>query len=338
MRRWLKRLLPILLLAGVGAAAALAWDVARFFDRPLAHGESLVFTVEPGTSFGALADELRARGVFAAPRQADYFTVYARLRGQAQAVKSGEYEIPPDLYPAGLLRLLVSGHTRQYRLTVVEGWTFADLRRALERHDAIDNRLAGADAAAVMAVIGAEGEHPEGRFLPDTYHFPRGTTDIEFLRRAHRAMDKALETVWAGREPDLPLASPYQALTLASIIEKETAVPEERSRIAGVFVRRLERGMPLQTDPTVIYGIEDFDGNIRRRDLRTDTPYNTYTRRGLPPTPIALPGVASLRAAVHPADGDALYFVSRGDGRHVFSATLEEHNRAVRKYQLGRGG
>lgn len=330
--------MAIALLAGLGAAAVLAWDVARFFERPLAHGGPLVFTVEPGTAFSALADELRARGVFAEPRHADYFTVYARLRGQAQKVQSGEYEIPPSVEPEDLLHLLISGRTRQYRLTVVEGWTFAELRRALEGHAAIDSRLAGADAAAVMAVIGAPGEHPEGRFLPDTYHFPRGTTDVEFLRRAYRAMEGALESVWARRRPELPLTSPYQALILASIIEKETAVPEERRRIAGVFVRRLERSMPLQTDPTVIYGIEDFDGNIRRRDLRADTPYNTYTRRGLPPTPIALPGLASLRAAVDPAGGDALYFVSRGDGRHVFSATLQEHNRAVRKYQLGGGG
>jgi UPF0755 protein len=327
-----------LLLAGIGAIAVLAWDVARFFERPLAHTEPLVFTVESGIAFSALADELRTQGVFAEPRHVDYFTVYARLRGQAQKVQSGEYEIPPALEPEGLLQLLISGRTRQYRLTVVEGWTFVELRRALEAHAAIDSRLAGADAAAVMTAIGAAGEHPEGRFLPDTYHFPRDTTDVEFLRRAYRAMGQALETVWAGRRPDLPLASPYQALILASIVEKETAMPEERRRIAGVFVRRLQRGMLLQTDPTVIYGIQDFDGNIRRRDLHADTPYNTYTRRGLPPTPIALPGLASLRAVVDPAAGDALYFVSRGDGSHVFSATLDEHNRAVRKYQLGGNG
>lgn len=332
----MKRLSLALLLVVFGAAAALAWDVSRFFDRPLAHAEPLVVTVEPGTAFTELAAQLRERGAFAADRYTDYFTVYARLRGQTQQVQSGEYEIPPALEPAGLLRLLISGRTRQYRLTVVEGWTFAELRHALERHEAIDTRLADTGAEAVMTAIGAEGEHPEGRFLPDTYHFPRGTTDVEFLRRAYHAMERALERVWAERQPNLPLESPYEALILASIIEKETAAPEERYRIAGVFTRRLERGMPLQTDPTVIYGIEGFDGDLRRRDLRTDTPYNTYTRRGLPPTPIALPGLASLRAAVDPAEGDALYFVSRGDGSHVFSETLEEHNRAVRAYQLGR--
>ena len=331
----MKRLLLSLVLAAVAVAAVLAWDVSRFFDRPLAHDEARVVTVEPGTPLARLAADLRRDGVFAGRREARYFTVYARLRGEAQAIKSGEYEIPPGMYPGELLAMLVAGRTRQYRLTVVEGGTFAELRQALARHEAIDIRLAEADGAAVMKAIGAEGEHPEGRFLPDTYHFPRGTTDIEFLRRAHRAMREALDRVWAGRSEGLPFDTAYEALILASIIEKETAVPKERRRIAGVFVRRLRRDMRLQTDPTVIYGIEDFDGDLRRRDLRSDTPYNTYTRRGLPPTPIALPGTASLEAAVDPAEGDALYFVSRGDGSHVFSATLEEHNRAVRRYQLG---
>lgn len=333
----MRRLLLAVLVAGIGAAAVLAWDVARFLDRPLAHDRPMTIAVDPGTPFTVIAGSLRKNGAFDSVRHASYFTTYARLRGAAHKVQSGEYEIPPDIKPAGLLQLLVSGRTKQYRLTVVEGWTFADLRRALEKHEAIDARLAGAGADKVMAAIGAEGEHPEGRFLPDTYHFPRGTTDTEFLRRAYRAMSEALARVWEQRQPDLPFDTAYEALVLASIIEKETAVPEERRRIAGVFVRRLKLGMPLQTDPTVIYGIEGYDGNIRRHDLRTDTPYNTYTRRGLPPTPIALPGLASLLAAVDPAEGDALYFVSRGDGSHVFSATLEEHNRAVRKYQLGQG-
>lgn len=334
----MRRIPVLVLLLAIAASAAVAWDAARFFERPLANERSMVVTLEPGTAFAAFVDRLRDRGVFAKDRHAVYFTAYARLRGDTQKLQSGEYEILADTGPAGLLRLLVTGRTKQYRLTVVEGWTFAELRRALAEHEAIDARLAGAGPAAVMAAIGTKDEHPEGRFLPDTYHFPRGTTDVEFLRRAYRAMERALNEVWAGRQPDLPLETPYEALILASIIEKETAVPEERRRIAGVFVRRLERGMPLQTDPTVIYGIDDFDGNIRRRDLRADSPYNTYLHRGLPPTPIALPGLASLRAAVNPTEGQALYFVARGDGSHVFSATLEEHNRAVRKYQLGRGG
>lgn len=334
----MRRILLSLSLLGLAAAAVVAWDAARFFSRPLAHERPVVITVEPGTAFAAFVDRLHERGVLANPRHAVYFGAYARLRGDTQKLQSGEYEIPAGTGPADLLQLLTAGRTKQYRLTVVEGWTFPELRRALAKHEAIDNRLAGADADAVMTAIGADGEHPEGRFLPDTYHFPRGTTDTEFLRRAYRAMERTLETVWEERRSDLPLNSPYEALILASIIEKETAVPEERRRIAGVFIRRLERGMPLQTDPTVIYGIEDFDGNLRHRDLRADGPYNTYVRRGLPPTPIALPGSASLRAAVDPAEGDALYFVARGDGSHVFSATLEEHNRAVRKYQLGRGG
>lgn len=334
----MKRLLLSLLLAALTAAAIVAWDATRFLDRPLAQEQPLIVTVKPGTSFTALVEQLREHGIFTAPRHAFYFSGYARLRGKTQKIQSGEYEIPVGLDANGLLRLLVSGRTRQYPLTVVEGWAFTDLRRALAKHEAIDHRLTDASDAEIMAAIGAEGRHPEGRFLPDTYHFPRGTTDIEFLRRAYRAMEQALEEVWSERQSDLPLESPYEALILASIIEKETAVPEERRRIAGVFVRRLQRGMPLQTDPTVIYGIDDFDGNLRRRDLRTDTPYNTYVNRGLPPTPIALPGPAALRAAVDPAPGEALYFVARGDGSHVFSATLSEHNRAVRKYQLGRDG
>ena len=210
-------------------------------------------------------------------------------------------------------------------------------RADLAQQPFLVHTLDGVDDAELMQRLERPGQHPEGWFLPDTYHFPRGTRDIVVLRRALQAMERHLEQNWERRRPDLPLDSPYEALILASIVEKETGIPEERARIAGVFVRRLERGMRLQTDPTVIYGMGDaFDGNIRRRDLRTDTPYNTYTRGGLPPTPIALPSAEAVTAVMHPAAGEALYFVSRGDGSHVFSATLQEHNRAVRRYQLNR--
>ncbi len=236
-----------------------------------------------------------------------------------------------------LLQQMVDGEVIQHTLTLVEGWSFKQVMVALRAHHAIRATLQGLTAAEIMSRLGYAGQHPEGRFFPDTYHFPKATSDIEFLRRAYSAMAERLEQEWVAREPDLPLKSAYEALILASIIEKESAVSAERAEIAGVFIRRLNKGMRLQTDPTVIYGMgEAYDGNIRRRDLRHDTPYNTYTRKGLPPTPIAMPGGEAIHAALHPASAESLYFVARGDGTHYFSATLEEHNRAVRKYQLKR--
>jgi UPF0755 protein len=237
-----------------------------------------------------------------------------------------------------VLERLVSGKTIQYPVTLVEGWTF---RQAVD-HIAEDPRygdLLGKSDADLMAALGRGGEHPEGRFFPDTYAFPRAATGLDVLRRALERMDQVLAEEWAARAPDLPIDSPYEALILASIVEKETGLAEERPAIAGVFTRRLQKGMRLQTDPTVIYGMgERFDGDIRRADLREATPYNTYVITGLPPTPIALPGRAAIHAALNPEPGEALYFVARGDGGHVFSATLEEHNAAVRKYQLSRAG
>ncbi len=237
-----------------------------------------------------------------------------------------------------MLDRIVAGRVIQYPLTIVEGWTFRQLRQALAAHPQLTQTLAGLSDAEIMARLGRPGAHPEGWFLPDTYHFPKGFTDEAFLRRALTAMEQRLTQVWERRAPDTPLNDPYQALVLASIIEKETGVAAERAEIAGVFARRLRLGMRLQTDPTVIYGLgEAFDGNLRRRDLEADTPYNTYTRPGLPPTPIALPGLAALEAAAQPAAGDALYFVADGQGGHVFSRTLEEHHRAVRRYQQRKG-
>jgi UPF0755 protein len=266
-----------------------------------------------------------------------YFTLYARFSGLAARMQAGEYQIDSTLTPRELLALLVSGRVVQHAFTLIEGWNFHELMQAL-RGDGVLVQTLPNDAAPerVMAALGFEKTHPEGRFLPDTYHFPRGTNDVQFLQRAHRAMQAYLAEQWGEREENLPLESPDEALILASIVEKETGAAEERPLIAGVFVNRLRKGMKLQTDPTVIYGIgPDFDGNIRRRDLRRDTPYNTYTRYGLPPTPIAMPGRAAIRAALHPEKTDALYFVARGDGTHKFSATLAEHEAAVIKYQLG---
>ncbi len=239
--------------------------------------------------------------------------------------------------PVEVLDLLISGRVIQYPITLVEGWTFRQAVAAILANGRFGNDLAGQSDADLMTALGRPGEHPEGRFFPDTYSFPRRTTGVDVLRRALQRMDQVLAEEWAGRADGLPLRTPYEALTLASIIEKETGLVAERPEIGGVFVRRLEQGMRLQTDPTVIYGMgERFDGNIRRADLQEATPYNTYVIPGLPPTPIALPGRAAIHAALHPVPGDSLYFVARGDGGHVFSATLDQHNRAVREYQLRR--
>ncbi len=293
--------------------------------------------ITPGTSLKRFTEDLHHDGILPKPF---YFLWMARFAGDSQAIQAGEYLFAPAITPPQLLHQVVSGAVVQHTFTVVEGWTFAQMLDALHHDDEIDHTLDGLTADQIMVRLGHGGQHAEGRFMPDTYHFPRGTTDVEFLQRAYRTMADYLDTEWRQRDTGLPYQTPYQALIMASIIEKETALPEERSEIAGVFVRRLERRMRLQTDPTVIYGLGDrFDGNLRRHDLASDTPYNTYMHAGLPPTPIALPGRASLYAALHPESGKALYFVSRGDGSHAFSTTLEAHNRAVRRYQLnGRHG
>jgi UPF0755 protein len=255
------------------------------------------------------------------------------MRLEPQVYRAGEYRLAPVMRPRELLELLASGRVITYRLTLVEGWNFRQVAQLLDGNEVLEHRFELSDAAQWPALAAElDIEHPEGWFLPETYQFVRGDSDLDLLRRAHRAMRQALEEAWAGRREDSPLQSPYELLVLASIIEKETALDEEREQIAGVFSRRLQRGMRLQTDPTVIYGIgESFDGDIRRRDLQTDTPYNTYTRHGLPPTPIAMPSHASLWAAARPADGDTLYFVADGKGGHTFSATLAEHQAAVRR-------
>ena len=333
MAERLFKLAGALLLMG---SLVLGWfwmGYENFAAQPLRVGESpKVFEVAPGASLGKIAEQLEAQGLTNHPR---YFVWMGRLHGLEHAIQAGEYEIKPGTKPRELLDQMAAGRVLEHSLTLVEGWNFQEVMAAVNADADLAHTLSGLAAPEIMARLGWPDEHPEGRFLPETYNFPRGTTDAEFLRRAHVAMSRELEAAWKKRAPDLPLKSPYEALTLASIIEKETALPEERRAIAGVFIRRLERGMRLQTDPTVIYGLgTKFDGNLRRKDLKRDTPYNTYMHRGLPPTPIAMPGRDALNAAVHPEEGNVLYFVSRGDGSHHFSATLEEHNRAVIKYQL----
>lgn len=319
-------------------SAVFGWfgyDYQNFRQTPLSvSAEGATVVIAPGRSLRGIAQDLAAAGFTDSPL---YFELLARSSDTAGRLQAGEYRIVRGMTPVDLLQLLASGKVVQHALTIVEGWTFGQLMAAVRAHEVLVHTLGDARPSEIMAVLQRDGEHPEGRFLPDTYHFPRGTSDKDVLARAYAAMDKTLQREWGARAPDLPFRSPYEALTLASIVEKETAVPAERPRIAGVFVRRLKANMLLQTDPTVIYGLgAAFDGNLRSRDLRADTPYNTYVRTGLPPTPIALPGVDAIRAVLHPADGDELYFVSRGDGSHHFSATLEEHARAVRKYQLKR--
>ena len=258
---------------------------------------------------------------------------YAERRGFASRIKAGEYVLESGTTPRTMLDQLIAGRVRLHSLTIVEGWRFADMLSVMRRHPAIVS--SGLGREEIMVRLGASGEHPEGRFLPDTYRFPRGIGELVLLKQAYDAMRDHLAESWAQRAPGVSLSSAYQALILASIVEKETALETERGRIAGVFLRRLDLKMRLQTDPTVIYGLgEAFDGNLRRRDLETDTPYNTYTRGGLPPTPIALPGLASIRAVVNPNPGNELYFVATGqaDGSHYFSANLSDHNAAVRRY------
>lgn len=329
----LHRLLGIALISLSLFVAWLMLDFRHFVETPLnLPAKGMVYTLESGSSVSRLAGDLQQQDVLHNPL---YLRLLARWEGQAARLQAGEYHIPPGTTPGQLLALLVSGKVVSHALTLVEGWTFRQVMTAVKEHEVLQQTLDGLSDEEIMARIGHPGEHPEGRFFPDTYYFPRGTTDVDFLLRSYTAMDRFLQLEWAQRDGGLPLKTPYEALILASIVERETGVAEERPEIAGVFVRRLQKRMRLQTDPTVIYGMGDaFDGNIRRADLRANTPYNTYVIRGLTPTPISMPSGDAIRAALHPAAGDSLYFVARGDGSHQFSATLEEHNRAVRKYQL----
>jgi UPF0755 protein len=331
----INRVLGIIVITTSFLAAWLMMDFNQFKSTPLnIPADGTVYLLKPGSSVSSLANDLAAQGVVEKPL---YLKILARLDGSAPKIKAGEYNIPQGTTPASLLALLVAGEVVSHSLTLVEGWTFREVLQAVAGSPVLVHTLEQLSDSEIMDRLEMAGEHPEGRFLPDTYHFPRGTTDLAFLKRAAKAMDQVLEAKWPERDENLPLKTAYEALILASIVEKETGLASERPEIAGVFVRRLQKGMKLQTDPTVIYGIgESFDGNIRRSDLTRDTPYNTYTRNGLTPTPICMPGIDAIDAVLHPKSGKALYFVAKGDGSHYFSGTLEEHNKAVRKYQLKR--
>lgn len=320
-------------LAGIAGLALLWWDLERYAARALPT-PGQVFELPPGHTLAQAAADLAAEGVVETPCQ---LVLLARLRGVGDALKAAEYQIPPHPTPDALLALLQSGRPVEYRFTIVEGWTLAELRAALAAEPRLVQRTADLSEAQLMRALGSDLDSGEGWFLPETYRFPRGSSDLALLRRAHRAMQDTLATLWAGRAGGLPLTSPKDALILASIVEKETGRRSEQGQVAGVFVNRLHRGMRLQTDPTIIYGLgKAFDGNLTRAHLRADGPYNTYTRHGLPPTPIALPGRQAIEAVMHPEPTEALYFVAKGDGTHAFSRSLAEHNRAVARYQLGR--
>jgi UPF0755 protein len=294
--------------------------------------DQLIFEIRRGARLRDLAARLANDGVINDP----YFFIALAYQERLQnKIKAGEYALVNGMRPLDLLTMFASGRSIQYPVTLIEGRTFHDAVDSLADSEVLTLELIGLSDAELMQRIGIEDEHPEGWLFPDTYLVARGSTDVELLQRAHARMKQVLTEEWEGRAEGLPISTPYEALILASIIEKETGIAEERPDIAGVFVRRLQGDMRLQTDPTVIYGMgDDYDGNIRREDLRRETPYNTYVIDGLPPTPIALPGREAIHAALHPAAGDALYFVARGDGSHHFSATLKEHNCAVRRYQL----
>lgn len=323
--------LTLMLVLAVAVGAGVAW-----LRMPLSlPADKVDFVIDEGTSMRGIAHRIREAGI-GVPAEA--LIALARLTGADRRIKAGGYEVVRGESLWTLVKRLSRGDVTQREITFIEGWNFRQIRAALRRHPDIRQTLDDVDDATVAAMIGASTSHPEGLFFPDTYLFAAGSSDIDILRRAYRAQQRELAEIWNQRDPDLPLGSPYEALILGSIIEKETGLEADRRRIAGVFINRLKLGMPLQTDPTVIYGLgENFDGNLRRRDLQTDTPWNTYTRRGLPPTPIANPGRASLLAAVQPEKHKYLYFVSRGDGSSAFSETLEAHNRYVARYQLGRG-
>jgi UPF0755 protein len=327
------RFLRILLsLAIPGAVAAGAYGAWYAFTPVPAAALPVEFEVPAGSGLRATARLLEKAGLEVRPLQ---FEILARATGRAGAIKAGNYEITAPTSPAELLDKLTRGAVMQADLRIIEGWSFSQLRAALDASPFLRHDTEGLSDAELLERVGASERHPEGLFFPDTYLFARGSSDLAVLRRAYHAMQRHLAEEWAQRAADVPFKTPYEALVMASIVEKETGRAQERDQIAGVLVNRLRIGMALQADPTVIYGLgREFDGNLKRAHLNADGPYNTYTRPGLPPTPIALPGFASLRAALRPAQTKALYYVSRGDGSSQFSRNLEEHNRAVSKYQL----
>ncbi len=335
MRYLLFRLLGISVLVGSIGVGWVLMEWGAALQQQLAVGEDGIrYAIERGSSFRKVSYDLSEKGVLKEPR---YLAWSARWTGKADRIQAGEYYIPPGTTAEELLDLFVQGKVVQHSITLVEGWTFRQMMDAINRDKELAHTVQGLSDDEIMERLGYPDVHPEGRFLPETYQFPSGTSDLDVLRRAYRDMQTLLIAEWARRDGGLPYKTPEDALIMASIIEKETGRADERGRIAGVFVRRLKRNMRLQTDPTVIYGLgEAFDGNLRRRDLERDTPYNTYRRKGLPPTPIAMPGAESILAALHPESGEELYFVAKGDGSHHFSSSFREHRQAVVKYQLKR--
>ena len=315
--------------------ALVAQELDRRWQEPLLIAEDgYLLRIAAGDSLGTVTAELEQQGIYSHPL---LLRAVGRWTGLDQQIKRGEYLLLPGLSAGSLLQLLVTGKVVQYQVTLPEGITLRQALALLHQAEALEHTLKGVDDPLINEIVGSYA-NPEGLFLPETYRYERGDTDLDILARAHQALLEQLELAWQQRATELPYESAYEALIMASIIERETGVPEERREIAGVFVRRLQRGMRLQTDPTIIYGLgESFDGNLRRRHLQDDTnPYNTYRHFGLPPSPIALPGREAIQAALDPAPGEALFFVARGDGTHVFSVTLEQHEQAVRKYQLQR--
>jgi UPF0755 protein len=326
--RLIKRLLILMLLAAALLAGAMGYYAARPLTLPALPFE---FSINQGASLKAAARQMQQAGVLA---NEGMFVWLARVLDKTTQIKAGNYELETAPTPLELLDIMTNGRASQNEISVIDGWTFNQLRAALNANPIIRHDSATLSEAEIMQRLGVPEGQAEGLFFPDTYYFASGASDLNLLKRAYQIMQAHLLESWQTRAPGLPLESPYQALILASIVEKETGQAKDRNMIAGVFVNRLRKGMLLQTDPTVIYGLgEKYDGKLHKRDLQTDTPYNTYTRAGLTPTPIALPGLAALQAALHPAQTDALYFVARGDGSSEFSGTLEQHNRAVNRYQ-----
>jgi UPF0755 protein len=326
-------LLTVFLLASLAVLAAGGWALWWVYQPLRLPAPTVDLSIEPGTLPRGVAQAVQDAGVDVNP---ELLYLWFRFSGQDRLIKAGSYELEAGITPHRLLAKLARGEESLRAVTLVEGWNFRQVRAALGNEDVLKPDTRGLTDDALMNLLGRPGQHPEGRFFPDTYTYAKGSSDVAVLKRAMRAMDKRLAAAWAQRSPQTAVKTPDEALILASIVEKETGKAADRPLVAAVFSNRLRAGMPLQTDPTVIYGLgPSFNGNLRKKDLQTDTPWNTYTRPGLPPTPIAMPGKASLLAAVQPGPSDALYFVSRGDGSSHFSANLDEHNRAVNKYQRG---
>jgi peptidoglycan lytic transglycosylase G len=307
-------------------------DYQKFLDTPLKIEQPLVFTVDSGMTFTDLNKKLKSNQLIEKNR---YLEFLARFSGLANKIKSGEYRLTPGIRPDELINIFISGKVIQYSMTLLEGWQIHEMLRAINANEILEKKINSYDADTLMSELGYSEKVPDGLFFPDTYHFPKGTNDKAFLQRAYQRLQSVLDEEWQQRDSNLPYQNAYEALIMASIIEKETGLASERGTIAGVFVRRLNKNMKLQTDPTVIYAMgKQFNGNIRKKDLNIDSAYNTYRYKGLPPSPIALVGREAIYAALHPEDGKSYYFVAKGDGSHYFSESLKEHNRAVAKYQL----